>query len=501
MPADVSPSNGLPSIADTSLIRDEAFIGGDWVKHDGGEVIEVRNPANGELLGTVPALGESDTAKAIAKASEAFPTWRAKLPQERGGILRRWGELLIENQRDLGILMTLEQGKPLTESLGEIEYAASFLEWFGEQGRRLTAESMPSHLPNRLMVVTREPVGVTAAITPWNFPSAMIARKTGAALAAGCTMIVKPSEQTPLCALALAVLGERAGLPKGVLSVVTGRPEAIVEAIMKSTVVRQISFTGSTEVGRILLSQAASTVKRVSMELGGHAPFIVFADADLDLAVRDAVHAKFQTTGQDCLAANRIFIHDAIYAEFAERFSAATLALRVGPGLAPGVQQGPLISEAAVAKCERHISDAVSKGAKILVGGSRHPLGGQFFEPTVLGDVTTDMAICEEETFGPVAPLLRFNSECEVMEEANKTIYGLAGYAYSKDVNRLMRVGRALDFGMIGMNCARMTGAPIPFGGIKQSGLGREGSTYGTDEYTVLKYACFGIEVPVERLS
>lgn len=474
------------------LFRQSAFLAGEWVEGPKDAAIAVTDPATGAVIGHVPGLGAPETERAIAAAAEAYGPWRRLLAKERAAILRRWSDLMLAHREDLAVLMTLEQGKPIDESRGEIDYAASFLEWFGEEAKRLYGDTIPSHLPGSRMSVTREPVGVTAAITPWNFPSAMITRKAGAALAAGCPMIVRPASETPFSALALAVLAVEAGVPEGVFSVLTGPSRAIAGTLTASPIVRKISFTGSTEVGRILLAQSAETVKKVSMELGGHAPFLAFDDSDLEAAVAGAVAAKFATTGQDCLAVNRLYVQDGIHDAFVARFADAVAALKVGPGLDPSVDQGPLMSESAVAKCEAHVADALAKGAKAIVGGKRHALGGTFFQPTVLTGVTEDMAIANEETFGPVAPILRFADEAEGIARANDTVYGLAAYAYSRDVARVLRVSEALEYGMVGVNTPKFTGAPIPFGGVKQSGLGREGSRHGLDDYTELKYVCIG---------
>lgn len=474
------------------LFRQSAFLAGEWVEGPKDAAIAVTDPATGAVIGHVPGLGAPETERAIAAAAAAYGPWRRLLAKERAAILRRWSDLMLAHREDLAVLMTLEQGKPIDESRGEIDYAASFLEWFGEEAKRLYGDTIPSHLPGSRMSVTREPVGVTAAITPWNFPSAMITRKAGAALAAGCPMIVRPASETPFSALALAVLAVEAGVPEGVFSVVTGPSRTIAGTLTASPIVRKISFTGSTEVGRILLAQSAETVKKVSMELGGHAPFLAFDDSDLEAAVAGAVAAKFATTGQDCLAVNRLYVQDGIHDAFVARFADAVAALKVGPGLDPSVDQGPLMSESAVAKCEAHVADALAKGAKAIVGGKRHALGGTFFQPTVLTGVTEDMAIANEETFGPVAPILRFADEAEGIARANDTVYGLAAYAYSRDVARVLRVSEALEYGMVGVNTPKFTGAPIPFGGVKQSGLGREGSRHGLDDYTELKYVCIG---------
>ena len=477
-------------IENGSLFRETAYVNGEWVS--AGDTTEVTNPSNGEVLGHVPNLGKKETEEAIEAAHKALPEWSAMLAKDRARILRRWADLMMENKHDLAVLMTLEQGKPLQESLGEIDYAASFFEWFGEEAKRAYGDTIPTHLAHSKMLVTKNPVGVTAAITPWNFPSAMITRKAGAALAAGCTMVVRPASETPFSALALAVLAEQAGIPKGVFSVLTGDAATIAGTLCKSPTVRKISFTGSTEIGRLLLEQSADTVKKMSMELGGHAPFITFDDCDMNLAIPGAVGAKFATTGQDCLAVNRLYVHDAIYDEFADKFTAATKDLKMDDGMAEDVDLGPLMSEKAVKKCEEHVQDALEKGAKLLCGGKRHEKGGLFYEATVLGDVTPDMKIYSEETFGPIAPLVRFDNEDDVISAANDSEYGLAAYVYSKDIGRCHRVADALEYGMVGVNTPKFTGASIPFGGYKQSGLGREGSHYGLDDYMEIKYVCLG---------
>jgi len=481
-----------PRPRDGRLFRQQAYAGGAWRDAESGGVIEVRNPADGSPLGHVPDMGEAETRAAVAGAKRAFPAWRKLLPQERAERLLAWYRLMHEHKEDLALIMTLEQGKSLADSRYEIDYAASFIQWFAEEGKRAYGDTIPSHLPGRRLMVVREPIGVCAAATPWNFPSAMLTRKAGAALAAGCTLVARPASETPFSALALAELGERAGLPPGVFSVLTGRASAIVGELCANPDVRAVSFTGSTEVGRLLLSQGAATVKKMSMELGGHAPFIVFPDVDLDDAVAGALGAKFQTSGQDCLAANRIFVHEAVYEAFLERFAAATAALKVGSGLEPDVQIGPLMNEKAVTKSEEHVQDAAGKGARVLAGGKRHARGGLFFEPTVLADVTRDMKIFHEETFGPVAPVLAFSDEDEVIAAANDTEYGLAAYVYARDIGTIHRLIDGLEYGMVAVNSVKMTGPPIPFGGVKQSGLGREGSRYGIDEYTELKYVCMG---------
>ena len=470
------------------------LIDGQWLPAEDGDLQPVRNPATGDWVGSIAAAGARETTRAIRSAQEAWPGWRALLPQERGNILLEWARLMRGAREDLALIMTLEQGKPLFEARGEIDYAASFLEWFAAEAARAYGETIPSHLPGRQLMTVREPIGVAAAITPWNFPSAMITRKAGAALAAGCPMIVRPASETPFCALALGVLAMRAGIPRGVLSVITGDPQPIAEVLTSSEAVRAISFTGSTEVGRLLLQHSASSIKRVSLELGGHAPFLVFEDADVEQAVTWALAAKFQTSGQDCLAANRILVHRSLMPRFREAFAAQTQALRVGNGLDPEVVIGPLISEKAVIRCQRHVHDAVAHGATVLTGGGPHPAGKNFFTPTVLDGVTPEMLICREETFGPVAALLSFESEAEAVRIANNTIYGLAAYICTRDLARAMRVGGHLEYGMIAINTSRFTGPPIPFGGMKQSGLGREGSRHGLDDYTELKYLCIGLE-------
>jgi len=477
-------------LRDPRLFREQAYIGGKWRPADDGSVSAVTNPSTGAPIGCVPDMGAAETKAAIDAAAAAFPAWRALLPQERSVRLRRWYELMLENREDLAVIMTAEQGKPLAESRGEIDYAAGFVEWFAEEAKRVNVESVTPHLPDCAMVIRREPIGVTAAVTPWNFPSAMITRKAAAALAAGCPMVVRPATETPFSALALAELAERAGIPAGVFSVVTGNAERIVGEICANPTVRALSFTGSTEIGRKLLAQGAATVKKMSMELGGHAPFILFPDVPLDQAVQGALAAKFATTGQDCLAANRIYVHRAVYEPFLAAFAEAVASQKVGDGFEPDVVLGPLMHDRALAKCEAHVADALAKGARLLTGGARHQRGGLFYQPTLLADVTPDMAIYREETFGPVAAVTPFDDGDDIAAMANDTEYGLAAYLYTNDHTRVQRLIAALEYGMVAVNRVKMTGAPIPFGGVKQSGLGREGSRHGLEEYTELKYVC-----------
>ncbi|MEM8987737.1 MAG: NAD-dependent succinate-semialdehyde dehydrogenase [Pseudomonadota bacterium] len=477
-----------------ALLCTEQYINGRRMPGDKTNVIRVSNPACGSIIAEITAVSAAQTYDAIEAAKTAFPAWRRLLAKERGAILRQWAELMMKHKEDLSILMTAEQGKPLEEARGEIDYAADFLSWFSSEAERIEGEILAPHKPDRRMFVVREPVGVTAAVTPWNFPSAMITRKAGAALAAGCPMIVRPASETPLSALALAVLAEEAGVPPGVFSVVVGDGREIVDVLMESQDVKAVSFTGSTEVGKILIRKSAETVKKLSMELGGHAPFIVFEDCDLDKAVADAIVAKFTTTGQDCLAANRIFVQRSIYEAFCEKFMAQMSSLKVGPGWKDGVNQGPLMNASAVAKCEAHVADALAKGGQVLVGGERLPdLGDNFFAPTALSGATKDMAIFREETFGPVAAIFVFDTEEEVLAAANDTQYGLASYLYTNDMKRIWRVGEALEYGMVGVNTPSFTGPPIPFGGCKQSGLGREGGAYSLDDYMETKYLCLDV--------
>ncbi|GLK84842.1 NADP-dependent succinate-semialdehyde dehydrogenase [Ancylobacter defluvii] len=473
-------------LRDASLLRHECLIGGRWI--DAEDAIEVRNPATGALVGTVPNLGATEARAAIAAANAAWPEWRARTAKERAAVLRRWFELIMANQDDLGAIMTAEQGKPLAEAKGEIAYAGSFIEWFAEEGKRVYGDVIPAPAKGQRIVVTKEPIGVCAAITPWNFPAAMITRKAGPALAAGCTMVVKPASQTPLTALALAVLAERAGVPAGVLSVITGSARAIGAEFTSNPTVRKLTFTGSTEVGRVLMQQTAATIKKVSMELGGNAPFIVFEDADLDAAVEGAILSKYRNAGQTCVCANRLYVHAKVYDAFAEKLVKAVSALKVGDGTFEGVRIGPLIDEKAVEKVEEHIADALAKGARVILGGKRHALGHTFFEPTVLADVKQEMAVSREETFGPLAPLYRFETEDEVVALANDTEFGLASYFYARDLGRVWRVAERLEYGIVGVNTGLISNEVAPFGGVKQSGLGREGSHYGIEDYVVVKY-------------
>ncbi len=482
----------MPNLKDPSLFRQQCHIEGRWCDADDGEMLPVADPADGRLLGSVPRMGAAETRGAIAAAAEALPAWRARTALERARLLRRWYELMLENQEDLARLMTAEQGKPLAEARGEIAYAAAFIDWFAEEGRRVYGDIVPGHQADKRILVHKEPIGVCAAITPWNFPSAMITRKAGPALAAGCTMVVKPAEATPFSALALAELAGRAGIPAGVFNVVTGSPAPIGEELCANPTVRKLSFTGSTQTGVKLMAQCAPTVKKLSLELGGNAPFIVFDDADLDAAVEGAIASKYRNTGQTCVCANRFLVQDGIYDAFAARLGEAVAALRVGRGDQDGVSQGPLIDAAALAKVEALIGDALGKGARVVCGGRRHELGGGFFQPTILADVTPQMRLAREEIFGPVAPLFRFKTDEEAIAMANDTEYGLASYFYSRDVNRVFRVSAALEYGMVGVNTGLISTEVAPFGGVKSSGLGREGSKYGIDEYLEIKNVCIG---------
>ncbi|MCW2238878.1 NAD-dependent succinate-semialdehyde dehydrogenase [Azospirillum canadense] len=485
--------DALGRLTDRRLLRELSYIGGRWTAARDGATTTVRDPAGGGTVAHAAALGAEEARAAVDAASAAFPAWRALLPQERAVLLRGWFDRIVAAREDLALLMTLEQGKPLAESRGEIDYAASFVEWYAEEAKRMTVEGVCGHLPGAEMMVRREPLGVVGVATPWNFPSAMLTRKAAAALAAGCTVVAHASHHTPLSALALAELAERAGLPAGVFNVLTGDPEPIVGTFCDDARVRAMSFTGSTEIGRLIAARCAPTMKRLVMELGGHAPLLVFDDADLDRAVDIAVDAKFATSGQDCLAANRIFVQRPVYETFCAAFATRVAALTVGPGLRDGVQIGPLMHERAVAKCAEHVRDAVEHGARCLTGGSRHPAGPLFFAPTVLADVATDAQIMREETFGPVAAVLPFDTEDEAVARANDTDYGLVAYAVTRDAGRVLRLSRALEYGMVAVNRVKITGAPIPFGGVKQSGLGREGSRHGLEAFTDLKYVCLDL--------
>ena len=486
------PVVGTPSLTDEGLFRQQAYVDGLWVEADSGAMIEVSNPASGELLGTVPCLGSAETARAIEAAERAWPAWRRKTGKERSDLLRRWFELILENRQDLAVLMTLEQGKPLAESRGEIVYGAGFVEWFAEEAKRVYGDTIPSPQADKRILVLKQPVGVVAAITPWNFPNAMITRKCAPALAAGCPVVIKPASATPYSALALAELARRAGFPAGAINVLTGDSRAIGGELTGHPAVRKLSFTGSTQVGKVLLRQCAGTVKKVSMELGGNAPFLVFDDADLEAAVEGAMMSKFRNTGQTCVCANRILVQDAVYDAFAAQLARATRNLKVGPGLEAGVNQGPLIDRAALEKVEEHLQDAVDKGARVVSGGSRHQLGGTFFQPTVLTQVTPAMKVAREETFGPLAPLFRFRSEEEAVELANRTEFGLAAYFYARDLGRVWRVAEALESGIVGVNTGIISTEVAPFGGVKESGIGREGSKYGIEEFLEIKYVCLG---------
>ena len=480
------------TLTDPKLFRQACYVDGAWIVAKGGASIPVDNPATGETIGAVPRLGTAETRAAIDAANRAFPAWRKKTAKERAQVLRRWFELMLAHQDDLARLMTIEQGKPLAESKGEVAYAAAFLEWFGEEAKRLYGDTIPGHQADKRIVVIKQPIGVVACITPWNFPLAMITRKAGPAIAAGCTVVLKPASQTPFSALALAELAERAGMPKGVFNVITGPASEIGGELTSNADVRKLSFTGSTEVGKLLMAQCAATVKKVSLELGGNAPFIVFDDADLDAAVEGAIASKYRNTGQTCVCANRLLVQDRVYDAFAKKLGDAVRELKPAPGLEPGATQGPLIDDRAVAKVEEHIADAVSKGARVLVGGNRHNRGGRFFEPTVLADVTPAMMVAREETFGPVAPLFRFKTDEEAIALANDTEFGLAAYFYGRDIGRVWRVAEALEAGIVGINTGVISTEVAPFGGVKESGLGREGSKYGIDDFVEIKYLCFG---------
>ncbi len=479
-------------LKDPALLRTKCYLDGGWHGADDGRTREVVDPATHRKIGTVPVLGATETRRAIEAASRAFPAWAAKTAKERSAVLRRWFELMMANVDDLALILTSEQGKPLAEAKGEVTIGAAYIEWFAEEAKRVYGDVIPTIGNDRRLVVIKQPVGVCAAITPWNFPCSMITRKVAPALAAGCTVVIKPAEATPYSALALAELAHRAGFPPGVLSVLTGKAREIGGEMTSNPIVRKLSFTGSTEIGRLLMSQVAPTIKKISLELGGNAPFIVFDDADLDAAAEGAIVSKYRNAGQTCVCANRFFVQDKVYDAFAAKLAERVRALKVGPGTEPGVTQGPMIDAAAVAKVEEHVADAKAKGGRIAVGGRRHALGGTFFEPTLIEGATPDMKIFHEETFGPIAPLFRFSTEAEVIELANRTDYGLASYFYARDLGRVWRVAEALEYGMVGVNTGLITTEVAPFGGVKQSGLGREGSKYGIDEYVEIKYIGFG---------
>lgn len=480
-------------LKDPSLFRQQAYIDGAWLDADEGQALKVNNPASGDILGTVPKMGAAETRRAIEAAERALPAWRELTAKERSQTLRRWFELIMQNQEDLARLMTLEQGKPLTESRGEIAYAASFIEWFAEEAKRIYGDTIPGHQKDKRIIVIKQPIGVTAAITPWNFPAAMITRKAGPALAAGCTMVVKPASQTPFSALALAELAGRAGIPKGVFSVVTGSAGDIGNELTANPIVRKITFTGSTEVGAKLMAQCAPGIKKVSLELGGNAPFLVFDDADLDEAVKGAMQSKYRNAGQTCVCVNRIYVQDGVYDAFAQKFQAAVEKLKIGSGLDDGVDVGPLIDDKAAAKVREHIEDAVANGAQVVTGGKAHSLGGSYFEPTLMINVPHTAKVAKEETFGPLAPLFRFKDEAEAIALANDTEFGLAAYFYARGLGRVFRVAEALESGMVGVNTGMISTEVAPFGGVKSSGLGREGSRYGIEDYLEIKYLCLGL--------
>lgn len=482
----------MQNLKNSSLFRSQAFLDGQWRDADDKTRFSVSNPATGELLGEVPRMGGAETVRAVDAANAALPAWRSLLARERAAILQRWYHLILANADDLARMMTLEQGKPLIEAKGEVVYAASFIEWFAEEAKRLYGDTLPTTGVDRRLMVIRQPIGVCAAITPWNFPAAMITRKVAPALAAGCTVVVKPAEQTPFTALALAELAQQAGFPTGVFNVLTGDPVAIGGVLTGSPIVRKLSFTGSTEIGRLLMAQCAPTIKKLSLELGGNAPFIVFDDADIDAAVAGALVSKYRNAGQTCVCANRLLVQDSVYDEFAAKLAEAVKTFSIGNGLEAGVNVGPLIDDDAVLKVEAHVADALAKGGRVLVGGKRHAAGKLFYEPTVLVNVTPDMRVAREETFGPVAPLFRFKTEDEAIQMANDTEFGLAAYFFARDVGRVFRVGEALEYGMVGINTGIISNEVSPFGGIKQSGVGREGSRYGIDEYLEMKYLCIG---------
>lgn len=479
-------------LKDPGLFREAALVGSRWVEAAGNDNIAVTNPATGEIVGHVPRLGKAETLEAIEQAEQARHGWAAVTAKARAEKLKRWFDLMMQHQDDLAAILTAEQGKPLAEAKGEIAYGASFIEWFAEEGRRAYGDIVPSHASDKRLVVIKQPIGVVGAITPWNFPNAMITRKAGPALAAGCSMVLKPASQTPFSALALAVLAERAQIPVGLFSVLTGSASDIGGVMTSSPIVRKLTFTGSTEIGALLYKQSAPTIKKLALELGGNAPFIVFDDADIDAAVEGAIIAKFRNNGQTCVCANRIYVQSGVYDAFSAKLATQLSRMKVGNGMEEGVTFGPLIDKAAVEKVKEHVTDATEKGATLVMGGSLHSLGGTFFEPTILGNVTDKMKVADEETFGPVAPLFRFDTEAEVIQAANNTEFGLASYFYSRDLGRAWRVGEALDYGMVGINTGLVSTAEVPFGGVKSSGLGREGSRYGLDEFMEMKYLCMG---------
>jgi succinate-semialdehyde dehydrogenase/glutarate-semialdehyde dehydrogenase len=492
MNAVIDTRKAIPPLKDPQLFRERCFVDGQWVESDNRKRIEVDNPADGTLVGTVPEFGAAETRRAIEAADRALPAWRALLAKERSAILRKWFDLMVASADDLAMLLTLEQGKPLAEARGEILYAASFIEWFAEEAKRVYGDVIPTPASDKRIVVIKQPIGVVGAITPWNFPSAMITRKAGPALAAGCTMVLKPASQTPFSALALAELAQRAGVPRGVFNVVTGNARAIGGEMTANPTVRKITFTGSTEIGRVLMRQSADQIKKLGLELGGNAPFIVFDDADLDAAAAGAIVSKYRNNGQTCVCANRIYVQDSVYDAFTAKLAEKVKVLKVANGTEPGAVLGPLIDDAAVAKVEEHVADALAKGAKIALGGKRHALGGRFYEPTILTGVTKDMKVSHEETFGPVAPLFRFKDEADVIRQANDTDFGLASYFYSRDLGRVWRVAEALEAGIVGVNTGLISTEVAPFGGVKQSGLGREGSKYGIDDFVQIKYVSMG---------
>jgi succinate-semialdehyde dehydrogenase/glutarate-semialdehyde dehydrogenase len=492
MNAIVKDRSTLPALKDPKLFRDRAYVDGAWVEADSRKRFDVDNPADGSILGSVPDMGAAETKRAIDAANAALPAWRALPAKERSRILRKWYDLIMANADDLALLLTTEQGKPLAEAKGEIVYGASFVEWFAEEAKRVYGDVIPSPTNDRRLIVLKQPIGVVAAITPWNFPNAMITRKVSPGLAAGCTFVLKPAEQTPFSALALAELAERAGIPKGVLNIVTGEPVAIGKELCASPIVRKVTFTGSTEVGRILMRQSADTIKKMSLELGGNAPFIVFDDADLDAAAEGALASKYRNAGQTCVCANRIYVQDKVYDAFAAKLAEKIRALKVGKGTEPGVTIGPLIDDQGLKKVEEHVADAIAQGAKVVLGGHRHSLGGRFFEPTLMTEMKATMKVAREETFGPVAPLFRFKDDAEAIRLANDSEFGLCAYFYSRDVGRIFRAAEAIESGIVGVNVGIISNEVAPFGGVKQSGLGREGSKYGIEDFLEIKYVCLG---------